>query len=336
MNSVLTTCQASSSPSRGGLSPRTVNEIVVRIRSLLRFLYLRGYVGMPLAQAAPWLAGSREQSLPRVLDPAVGPKLIASCDASRRTGIRDRAILTLLVRLELRRAEITRLRLEDIDWRAGVITVRGKGAATDQLPLPADVGEALADYLEIEAPSVLRQVFLAVARPGPITPTAVSSVVQRVCAGDRGRPTPAPDRFRHSAGAELLRQGADLPEVGELLRHHHLQTTAAVRPRADARRSPRRRRALARRALVSALAVALDDYLARDVPSDSRSSTSLGNCPSSSPSARPKGRTPSRSTSRPALGRQTPGAPRRLGAVRVFARYLEALDPATDVPAPDL
>ena len=213
--------------SRRGLSPRTVNEIVVRIRSLLRFLYLRGYVGMPLAQAAPWLAGSREQSLPRVLDPAVGPKLIASCDASRRTGIRDRAILTLLVRLELRRAEITRLRLEDIDWRAGVITVRGKGAATDQLPLPADVGEALADYLEIRGTDArLRQVFLAVARPGPITPTAVSSVVQRVCAAI-GVPDTGTHRFRHSAGAELLRQGADLPEVGELLRHHHLQTTAA-------------------------------------------------------------------------------------------------------------
>lgn len=79
------------SESRRGLSPRTVNEIVVRVRSLLRFLHLQGYVTTPLAQAAPWLAGSREQSLPRALDPAVGKELTDSCHASRPTGTRDRA-----------------------------------------------------------------------------------------------------------------------------------------------------------------------------------------------------------------------------------------------------
>lgn len=215
------------SESRRGLSPRTVNEIVVRVRSLLRFLHLRGYLTTPLAQAAPWLAGSREQSLPRVLDAAVGKELIDSCHASRPTGTRDRAILTLVVRLGLRRAEVTELVLDDIDWRRGVITVRGKGGATDQLPLPFDVGEALADYLRIRGSDPRwRQVFLAVARPGPMTPTAVSSVVQRACARV-GIPDTGTHRFRHSAGAELLRRGAALEEVGQLLRHHHLQTTAA-------------------------------------------------------------------------------------------------------------
>jgi site-specific recombinase XerC len=214
------------SESRRGLSPRTVNEIVVRLRSLLRFLYLRGYVTTPLAQAAPWLASSREHSLPRALDPAVGPKLIASCHPTRLMGIRDRAMLTLIVRLGLRRVEITELRLDDIDWRNGVITVRGKGRATDQLPLPADVGDALADYLSVRGPDPrLRHVFWTSDPPRPLTPTAVSAVVQRACARI-GVPDTGTHRFRHSAGAELLRRGAALPEVGQLLRHHHLQTTA--------------------------------------------------------------------------------------------------------------
>jgi integrase/recombinase XerD len=215
------------SESKRGLSPRTVNEIVVRLRSLLRFLYLHDLVRTPLAQAAPWLAGSREQSPPRRLDPDVGAMLIASCGPDRSTGLRDRAIFTLLVRLGLRRAEITELLLDDVDWRAGTVTIRGKGRTFDQLPLPADVGEMLADYLHVrgsEAP--WRHVFLAVKPPGPMTPTAVSSVVQRACRRV-GIPDTGTHRFRHSAGAELLRRGAALPEVGQLLRRHHLQTTAA-------------------------------------------------------------------------------------------------------------
>jgi site-specific recombinase XerD len=214
------------SESRRGLSPRTVNETVVRLRSLLRFLFVKGFISAPLAQAAPWLAGSRIHTLPRVLDPGVGPRLLAGCPLDRPAGVRDFAILSVLTRLGLRTREITGLTLDDIDWRRGELTVRGKGGAIDKLPLPTDVGLALTGYLRQRTPSAdCRHVFLSLVRPAPMTPTALSAVVRRACERVGVEPT-GTHRFRHCAGAQLLRRGAALPEVGQLLRHHHLQTTA--------------------------------------------------------------------------------------------------------------
>jgi integrase/recombinase XerD len=214
------------SESQRGLSPRTVNEIVTRLRSLLRFLFVKSFISAPLAQAAPWLAGSRVHSLPRVLDPGVGPMLLAGCRLDRPVGVRDFAILSILTRLGLRTREMTGLTLDDIDWRRGELTVRGKGAAIDKLPLPADVGQALTNYLTQRGRSPeFRNVFLSLVRPGPLSPTALSAVVRRACERVGIEPT-GTHRFRHSAGAQLLRSGAALPEIGQLLRHHHLQTTA--------------------------------------------------------------------------------------------------------------
>jgi len=210
-----------------GLSPRTVNEIVVGLRSFLRFAYLKGMIAAPLAQATPWMARARAGSLPRALDVGVAPRLLASCDRSTLVGARDFAIVTVLTRLGLRASEVAGLGLEDIDWRRGEIVIRGKGGSFDRLPLPVDVGKALAAYLERRGPdAICRQVFLHVRPPrGGVQMTDVRAVVRRACqrAGIKDTST---HRFRHTAATEMLRHGAPLHEIGEVLRHHHHQTTA--------------------------------------------------------------------------------------------------------------
>ncbi len=109
-----------------GLSPRTVNELVVRLRSLLRYLYLKGIVATPLAQATPWMANSRAGSLPRSLDPSVGTQLLTSCDQSTLVGKRDFAIIAVLTRLGLRGREVAALCCDAIDWRHGEVIVAGR------------------------------------------------------------------------------------------------------------------------------------------------------------------------------------------------------------------
>ena len=173
-------------------SARSVNEIVVALRSLFRFLYLRGHIDSPLAQALPWMASGRASSLPRVLPAGHAELLLASCDRATLTGQRDFAILTVLIRLGLRRGEVAALKLCDIDWRAGEIVVAGKGAWRDQLPLPVDVGEAIASYLEMRGPGPRRGLFVHVVAPrGPITSSDVGAIVRRAC-GRSGFPTRAP------------------------------------------------------------------------------------------------------------------------------------------------
>jgi integrase/recombinase XerD len=215
------------SESDRGLSPRTVNEVVVRLRSFLRYLYVKGLIATPLAQATPWMAHSREGSLPRSLEPGAAEALLAKCDRNRVVGRRDYAVLTMLIRLGLRAREIVTLTLDDIDWRAGAISVRGKARSADILPLPSDVGGALAAYLEQrEAPTDCRALFVKVATPhDAITPTGVNAIVRYAC-WRAGIAQTGTHRFRHGVATDLLSAGAALPEIGQLLRHHHLQTTA--------------------------------------------------------------------------------------------------------------
>jgi integrase/recombinase XerD len=215
------------SESERGLSPRTVNEAVVRLRSFLRYLYVKGLLATPLAQAAPWMAGSRAGSLPRALEPGAGAALLASCDRSRIAGVRDFAVLTLLSRLAVRAREIVSLSLEDIDWRQAEIRIRGKGHSADVLPLPFDVGEALSAYLQQrEAEADCRAVFVNTVPPRrAISATGVNALVRRAC-WRAGIAQTGTHRFRHGVATELLGAGASLPEIGQLLRHHHLQTTA--------------------------------------------------------------------------------------------------------------
>jgi site-specific recombinase XerD len=153
--------------------------------------------------------------------------LLGSCDRRRAIGRRDYAILVLLARLGLRAVEVAALRLEDIDWRAGEIVVRGKGRTEERLPLPCDVGEAIAAYLRRGRPRrPEREVFLRVNAPlRGLAPEGVSEVV-RAASERAGLGSFGAHRLRHTAGTEMLRAGASLPEVAQVLRHRSVATTA--------------------------------------------------------------------------------------------------------------
>ena len=220
---------------RGGAA----SELATALRSFLRFVHLEGLVDAPLAQAVPAVAGWKGAGLPRGVTPAALVGLLASCDRRTRVGRRDYAILLLLARLALRCGEVAGLELGDFDWRAGVVLVRGKGGQAEQLPLPADVGAAVAGYLRRSRRcSGSRAVFLrAVAPAAGLTPRGVGWVVYAAC--DRaGLPRIGAHRLRHTAATATLRAGAPLTEVGQLLRHAAVATTgiyakadfAALRP----------------------------------------------------------------------------------------------------------
>ena len=200
---------------------------VAELRSLLRFLYLTGSTTLPLATAVPPVAGWRDTRVPLGIAARDVQLLLDSCDLSSPDGIRDFAILTLVARLGLRSAEVARLELGDIDWRAGEIAVRGKARRQDRMPLLSDVGEALACYLSDGRPTVpIRQVFLALKAPTrAIRPDLVSDVTRRAC--DRaGVPRVGAHRLRHALATELLWRGSTLAEVSQILRHRDLATTA--------------------------------------------------------------------------------------------------------------
>lgn len=202
-------------------------NMVTALRSLLRFLHLEGSISGPLALAVPAVARWRGSSLPRALDPSQVAQLLKSCDRRRAVGRRDFAILTLLARLGPRAGEVAALRLEDIDWRAGEILVRGKGRREERLPLPADVGEAVAAYLRRGRPRAeCRALFLRIRAPHrPLTTAGVTSVVRHACERAGLVPVGA-HRLRHSAATAMLRAGAPLEEIGQVLRHRSAATTA--------------------------------------------------------------------------------------------------------------
>ena len=201
---------------------------VTALRSLLRFLHVEGVIGESLASAVPSVASWRLAALPRSLEADQVARLLASCDRETAAGRRDFAILSLLARLGLRRGEIAALALDDIDWGAGELIVRGKGAWHDRMPLPVDVGEALADYLAHGRPRNVpgRSVFVRVVTPlAALSPGAVTHVVERA-ARRAGVDGVCAHRLRHAVATETLRRGAPLAEIGELLRHRQLATTA--------------------------------------------------------------------------------------------------------------
>jgi integrase/recombinase XerD len=211
----------------GGRSGASAKILTSGLRSLLRYLHLTGRVPIPLAQAVPRAAGWRLSSLPRALEAEQVQRLLASCDSSRVVGRRDLAILLLLARLGLRACEVARLRLDDIDWRAGEVTIRGKGSTTERLPLPHEPGEALVSYLRDGRPQAdFREVFLSVLAPlRPLSPAAVVGVVGYAC--DRaGMERVGPHRLRHTLASDLLRAGTPLAQIAPILRHASVATTA--------------------------------------------------------------------------------------------------------------
>ncbi|MGZ6588731.1 MAG: site-specific integrase, partial [Solirubrobacteraceae bacterium] len=199
---------------------------VGELRSLLRFLFVRGFTSLALGDAVPPVASWRDTRIPRAVPPADVERLIASCDRSTLDGARDAAIVLLLARLGLRSIEVARLELSDLDWRAGELLVRGKGGREDRLPLPDDVGTALAEYLTVRGRREFRRVFLTLRAPTrPIRPDLVGDVVRRACER-AGVAEFTPHRLRHALASEMLAQGASLQEISQVLRHRHLSTTA--------------------------------------------------------------------------------------------------------------
>lgn len=209
------------------LSVRATERLVSGLRSFLRFLVMDGTIVLPLADAVPSVARWSQTGLPRWLTSGEVSALLGSCDRDTPVGRRDYAIILLLVRLGLRAAEAAALRLDDINWRAGEIVVRGKGNTTERLPLPADVGAALAGYLQHgrqHRPE--REVFLR--RLAPIrglAPEGISEVV-RAASERAGLGSFGAHRLRHTAATSMLNAGASLTDVAQVLRHRNLATTA--------------------------------------------------------------------------------------------------------------
>jgi len=200
---------------------------VAELRSLLRFLFLKGWTRRSLGDAVPPVAGWHDTTIPTGIAAGDVERLIASCDRSTAIGARDVAVLLLVARLGLRSAEVARLALDDIDWRAGELVVRGKARRQDRLPLPHDVGDAVSAYLtEVRPTTSNRQVFLTAKAPiQPLRPDRVSDITRRACARV-GIAEVGAHRLRHALAAELLRRGANLVEVSQVLRHRDLATTA--------------------------------------------------------------------------------------------------------------
>lgn len=197
------------------------------LRCFMRYLALEGLVGGDVDSSILKVAGGG-QPLPRGISPSQVAKLLASCDRRRGIGRRDYAVLMLLARLGLRGGEVVGLCFEDINWRNGEITVRGKGSRVDHLPLPVDVGEAVASYLRRGRPrSESRTVFVRHQAPfvGFAGTGALRGILERACTR-AGVGYACPHRLRHTAATGMLREGASLAEIGHVLRHRQPRATS--------------------------------------------------------------------------------------------------------------
>jgi integrase/recombinase XerD len=209
---------------------KRVQLMTTALRSFLRFARYRGDIEKDLAACIPPVANWKQSTIPRALPHDQVEQVLASINRKTAIGRRDYAILLILARLGLRAGEIRTLTLEDLDWQEGLITVRGKAGRFSQLPLPRDVGAAIADYLRHGRPTASsRCVFLRARAPleefqGQ---SGVGSMVRHALerAGIDAVRTGA-HQFRHALACQMLKQGASLSEIGELLRHRSPQTTA--------------------------------------------------------------------------------------------------------------
>jgi integrase/recombinase XerD len=200
---------------------------VTWLRSFLRFLHLRGHISRDLAGCVPAVAGWRLAWLPKGLEPDQVERLLGSADPSTAIGRRDAAIVRLLVRLGLRASDVAALELDDLDWRAGEVVVCGKGRRQSRLPLPHDVGKAIAAYLRRgRPPSPTRKVFLWSHAPYlPLSPSGVVAVV-RTALRRAGIAAGGARVLRQTVATQILHHGGSLGEIAHVLRHRHIDTTA--------------------------------------------------------------------------------------------------------------
>jgi len=199
------------------------------LRSFFQYARLRGQVKLDLAAAVPSVANWSMASIPRAIGPDQTQKLLASIDRQSALGRRDYAILLLLARLGLRSGEVASLELDDVNWSAGQLGVRGKGGRRTEIPLPAEVGGAIAAYLRRGRPdSPSRRIFLRCKAPtrGFQGASGVGSIVRhRLLRAKISAPTCGAHQFRHGLASQMLHQGASLAEIGALLGHQHPDTT---------------------------------------------------------------------------------------------------------------
>jgi site-specific recombinase XerD len=208
----------------GRTHPRSLGGVGSNLRSLLRFMFVEGLVPRDLSAAVPPAPSWRDQTLPRGIGSSDVQSMLASCDRRTLVGKRDYAIVLLLARLGLRQCEVCALTLDDFDWQRGVLTVHGKGKKTAELPVPHDVGHAISAYL-LRRPRVdARGVFLRVRAPY----CPLLGIGQLIfTASQRAGIAPVwPHRLRHTAATEMLRRGASLSDIGDVLRHASTSTTA--------------------------------------------------------------------------------------------------------------
>jgi site-specific recombinase XerD len=224
----------------GRTHPKSLAGVGSDLRSLLRFLFLKGLLARDLSPAVPSAVAWRDRTLPRGISPSDLRQMLASCDRRTLVGKRDYAILLLLARLGLRQGEVCALRLDDLDWERGVVTIHGKGRKRAQLPIPVDVGHAMSAYLLCRRRVTSRHVFSRIRAPyRPLQ--RLGAVV--FGASQRAGINPVwPHVLRHTAATEMLGRGASLAEIAQVLRHASMQTTViyakvdrrALRPLAQA------------------------------------------------------------------------------------------------------
>src|SRR5438445_1766935 len=208
---------------------KTAQLMTTAFRSFFRFLFQKGELQTDLAASVPTVADWRLSTVPKFLTSEEVERVLKACDRRTATGRRDYTILLLLARLGLRAGEVVALQLEDINWRSGEILVRGKGLLHDRMPLPADVGEALASYLRRDRPPCqVRRVFVCTKAPrrGFAGPSTLTTIVRRAL--DRANLHPefkGAHLLRHSLATSMLRSGATMGEIGEVLRHRAPNTT---------------------------------------------------------------------------------------------------------------
>lgn len=206
----------------------TAKLTITALRSLLGFLHVDGAIERNLTGAVPSVAGWRLAGLPKGLEPPQVQALLSCCDRRTSLGRRSFAVIKMLVRLGLRAGEVAALRLEDIDWYAGTIVVRGKGNELERLPLPPDVGEAVVAYLRYSRPAsaVDRTVFVRFKAPHRTLGAGGVRQIVAAAAMRAGLGRIGAHRLRHTAATQMLRAGAPLSEIGQLLRHRRALTTA--------------------------------------------------------------------------------------------------------------
>ena len=207
----------------------TAKLMATSLRAFFRYLHLRGKIATDLAEFVPTVADWRLSDLPKSLESEQIECLLKSCDQSNKVGQRDYTILLLLARLGLRAGEIVAMRLDDLNWEAGDLIIRGKGSRKDRLPIPCDVGKALATYLQHGRPVCsTRRVFIRIKAPyqGFSSSVAICNIVHRaLLPANIQTSNKGAHLLRHSLATQMLRKRASLTEIGEILRHQLPSTT---------------------------------------------------------------------------------------------------------------